>query len=517
MRRATLAPESAVRSVLALAAIVAVTSARADTPPAVTPTTEPPIEIQADWGGATLESKAKASLQVVFNPLYRRESPIHARLFEELRKLEADEVRLVPWLPYPKLAVAALEPPGEKSTSWDFSLIDPLMVDFMRAMNGRKVMLNFSVIPQWMFVTDKPVPYPKNPDEITWDYQQGTALRDQSEQEIAEYYARVASWYTRGGFVDERGKRHESPHEFSFDAWEVFNEPNTEHETVPKEYTERYDAIVEAVRKVAPKMRFAGPALSFPLQNLPFFRYFLDPANHRPGIPVDILTYHFYAMVPRDHPAGACPSPAFIQNDKFAVGARDIEELRARLRPEAATAINEIGAIIFEELSQHKPGYEEKPIEDRWWNLSAALFAHQFATLALLGVEVIGQSAFAQYPGQFPSVSMIDWKTGRPNARYWVLDMIKDRLGPGDRLVSTTASKRWVHAQGFLTGSGERALLLVNKCDRELVVQVPASAGARSLQVDTAFEPPAEKVVAADDRVRLGRFGVALLTLGKGQ
>jgi hypothetical protein len=501
-----------VRFLLFLAAILATISAQAQTPPPVPPA-DAPIEVQADWDGARLESRTTASLQVVLNPLYRRESPIHARVFEALAKLEADEVRLVPWLPYPKLAVAALEPPGEKGTSWDFSLIDPMVVDFMKAVNGRRVMLNFSVIPQWMFATEKPVPYPKDPDEITWDYQQGTELRDPSEKELAEYYARIASWYTRGGFVDERGKRHDSPHKFSFDAWEVFNEPNTEHETVPKEYVERYDAIVDAVREVAPKMRFAGPAVSFPMQNLPFFRDFLDPANHRPGIPIDILTYHFYALVPRDFPAGACPSPAFNQNDKLVDGARDIEAMRARLRPEAATAINEIGALIFEEMSQDKPGYDAKPIEDRWWNLSAAIFAHQFATLSLLGIEVVGQSALAQYPGQFPSVSMIDWKTGKPNARYWVLDMIKDRLGPGDSLVSTTASKRLVHAQGFVTKRGEKQLLLVNKCDREMMVKVPAAAGARVVQVDTAFDPPAEKTVGADSNVRLGRFGVAVVTL----
>lgn len=478
---------------------------------AATPSPEPPIEITVDWDGPSLESQAAASLQVVINPLFRRESPIHDRVFESLRDLGAREVRFVAWLPYPKLGVAALEPPSEKTTSWDFSLIDPMVADFMRAMEGRSVTIDFSVVPQWMFVTEKPVAYPADPNGITWTYQQGTELRDTSGKELADYYARLASWYTRGGFVDERGKRHDSPHRFQFDAWEVFNEPNTEHEMTPEQYTQRYDAIVEAVRAVAPKMRFAGPGVSFPQQNLPFFTHFLDPAKHRPGIPVDFLTYHFYAVVPRDRPAGACPSPAFGQNDRFIAGARDIEAIRHRLRPEAKTAVNEIGAILFEELQQTKPDYEHQAIDAGWWNLSAAVFAHQFATLALLGVDVVGQSALAQYPDQFPSVSMLDWETGRPNARYWVLKMLIDHFGPGDRLMQTAFPSRNVHAQAFVTRRGRKAVLLVNKCDREAVVSIPGFAGARAVRVDTAFDPPAESVVGEDGRVRLGNFGVAVV------
>ena len=43
-----------------------------------------------------------------------------------------------------------------------------------------------------------------------WDYEQGTELRDPSFKEVADYYARLLSWYTKGGFTDELGKRHES-------------------------------------------------------------------------------------------------------------------------------------------------------------------------------------------------------------------------------------------------------------------------------------------------------------------
>jgi hypothetical protein len=46
---------------------------------------------------------------VVVNPPLRRGSPIHAPAFRALRDLQADQVRFVPWLPYPRLAVAELE------------------------------------------------------------------------------------------------------------------------------------------------------------------------------------------------------------------------------------------------------------------------------------------------------------------------------------------------------------------------------------------------------------------------
>jgi hypothetical protein len=72
------------------------------------------------------------------------------------------------------------------------------------------------------------------------------------------------SWYTQGGFTDELGKRHESGHRFKIDYWEVFNEVDFEHDMTPEQYTERYDAVVSAIRKVAPRMKFVGLALAEP-------------------------------------------------------------------------------------------------------------------------------------------------------------------------------------------------------------------------------------------------------------
>jgi hypothetical protein len=167
---------------------------------------------------------------------------MHDSAFRALHDLGCDMVRYVPWLPYPKLSVAELDPPKDGKTSWDFSLIDPMTADFMEATAGHSVLMNFSAPPQWVWKTAKPVPYPADPDEVTWNYEQGTELRDPSMKELADYYARLVSWYTQGGFKDEYGVWHPSDHHYKIDNWEVFNEVDDEHSMTPPQYTAYYDA-----------------------------------------------------------------------------------------------------------------------------------------------------------------------------------------------------------------------------------------------------------------------------------
>ena len=50
--------------------------------------------------------------QVVVNPLTVRSSPIHDAVYASIKALNASMVRFVPWLPYPRLGVAELEPPS---------------------------------------------------------------------------------------------------------------------------------------------------------------------------------------------------------------------------------------------------------------------------------------------------------------------------------------------------------------------------------------------------------------------
>src|SRR5271156_6364032 len=151
----------------------------------------PPVTI--NWESTILISRSTPTLQVVVNPPLRRGSTIHDPVYAALRDLGAENVRYVPWLPYPRLAVAELEPPTTTNTSWDFSLIDPMTIDFLKATKGHPTILNFSTMPAWLFKTPKPITYPADPDAPDWDYTQGTELNDPTLKNLGDYYARLVS------------------------------------------------------------------------------------------------------------------------------------------------------------------------------------------------------------------------------------------------------------------------------------------------------------------------------------
>jgi hypothetical protein len=478
----------------------------------------PPAQSEAvkvNWEKVIRVSQTAATLQVVVSPLMRRGSPVHDRIFQDLRDLECDDVRYVPWLPYPKMAVAELEPPAAGKTSWDFSLIDPMTEDFMDAAAGHSVIMNFSVIPQWMFKTPQPVPYPADPNQVTWDYQQGTEFRDPSLQELADYYARLVGWYTQGGFTDENGRRHASGHHYKIDTWEVLNEieSRSEHQMSPETYTRVYDAIAGAILKVAPHMKFVGLALGS--TSLPdYFEYFLNHRNHKPGIPLNMISYHFYATEKPGEDLATEQYSFFDQAEGFLKTVNYIESIRQRLSPQTGTTVDELGTILNDDSHQREPGHVTQPIPPAYWNLSAALYAYIYGNLSRLGINAAGESALAQLPGFYPSVTMVDWSTGQPNARYWVLKLIRQNFGPGDTVVTTSVPSPDVYAQGFIIPDGKRKVLLVNKRNAPFQVSLPGSSGGDVQYVDqqTGSNPAANARLSAD-MITLQGFGVAVVTL----
>jgi hypothetical protein len=478
---------------------------------------EPPPEkaaVKVEWGKIVRVSKTAPTLQVVVMPPLRRGSKIHDRIFQAIRDMGADYVRYVPWLPYPKLAVAELDPPSNGKTSWDFSLIDPMMEDFMNATAGHSVVVNFSTIPQWMFKTDKPVPYPADPDGLTWTYEQGKELRDPSRKELADYYARLVSWYTQGGFTDEAGKRHDSGHHDKIDYWEVFNEVDDEHSMSPQDYTADYDAIVGAIRQAAPQVKFVALALDSAESNMQFLEYFLDPRHHKAGIPLDMISYHFYAKPTQNEPPEAQQYTFFNQADRFLAAVRWAESIRQRLSPRTQTDLDELGSQTGTDGTGAPAGFVAPPIRNSYWNLSGAMYAYLYAELAKLGIDVAGESQLLGFPTQWPSVSMLDWETGQPNARYWVLKLLHSNFGPGDKLVDTRMGTPSVYALGFVTRDGKRKVLLINKRDRTEVVSIPGVRGGQLEVVDqqTGFQPPSSHQVESDDAT-LGGLAVAVATL----
>lgn len=505
-------PPLAARQMAALAVVSLLASMRL----AAEEPKHPRATVSVSWDKTIALSNSTPTLQVVVNPMLRPGSSMHDGSIAALRAIHANYVRFVPWLPYPRLAVAELEPPGASGTSWDFSLIDPMVKDFFDATGNTPTVINFSTIPAWLFKTDKSVGYPSDPNGLGWDYTQGTELRDPTGKELGEYYARLVSWYTNGGFSDENGKAHASGLHYHFPIWEVLNEVEFEHSMTPKQYTERYDAIVLAIHAVSPATRFMGLALEGPSDDGAWFEYFLNPANHRPGTPLDYISYHFYATPAASESPDTWQFTFFDQADRFIATVRYIELIRKRLSPSTKTDTNEIGSIL-----PGDPGSLTGPqaeIPDSYWNASGAMFAYLYANLARQGIDVVGESQLIGYPGQFPSVTMIDWKDARPNARYWVLRMLVDHFHPGDLLVDTKVGETSdVFAQGFSTVAGKK-LLLVNKRNRPIDVGLPAllEQGA-SVTVDsrTGQNPPREAPLSSG-ALTLAPFAVAIVSLGGG-
>jgi hypothetical protein len=644
-------------------------------------------QISIDWAQIARVSKTVASLQVVVNPLIRRGSPIHDNVFSELRALHADYVRFVPWYPYPLLGVAELEPPADGRTSWDFSLIDPLVEDFMQATRGHSTIMNFSTIPQWMwkspwrvqdgalyasggnngiakagaawtdytFTADvtplpsathsgapyaqsgllfrvdpetlsgagflisnypysaaaaggyvvyitvtngsghavhaKPLPFPivggqtyhvsieasgdtftiaidgttvdtvtdanypagtvgfrengaesglfdnvlvtapdgtvlfaddfsgdlskwaapgqppDDPDAVDFSYSGGTELAVPIET-VADYYRRLVAWYTQGGFTDEFGTFHASGHDYDFPYWEVLNE--LEHSLSPEFYTQLYDAIVTEIHKVSPQTKFVGVAQATP-GSAKYFTYFLNPANHATGVPLDLISYHFYAHVTTSATPDTYGSTGFPRADSFLSVVDQIEAARLQFAPDVRTTVDETGTIMDAAATQLNPA----PIPNAYWNYSAAIYAYVFARLAMKGIDVVQESQLVGYPGQYPSVSMVDWNTGLPNARYRVLQLLLQELPPGSQLVPASGVPDTCFVLGWLNADEDvRKVLVVNKTNERIAVPIAGLRNAQARVVDQASGGGAIRTDrVAGDQFTLDGYGVAVLTL----
>jgi hypothetical protein len=471
-------------------------------------------KVEVSWSKVLATSRTTPTLQVVVNPPLRRGTPVHDNAFQALKDLGAEYVRYVPWLPYPKLGVAELEPPRDGKTSWDFTFIDPMTIDFLEATKGHDSILNFSTIPQWMVKTEKPVGYPADPDGVTWTYTQGREFRDPTFKEVADYYSRLLSWYTSGGFTDEVGKRHESGHHYKVAYWEVLNEIELERDLSPESYVKLYDAVVKAMKAVSPETKFVGLALAYPGRHPEQFEYFLNPKHHAPGVPLDFISYHFYAVPTPDQGPDVQTHVFFAQADGFLNTVRYVESIRKRLSPATRTTIDEIGAISAEDLAQGEPGYVFKPIPASYWNLTCATYAYLFGEMTQIGIDVAGESQLVGYPTQFPSVSMVDWTNGKPNPRFWTLKLLKDNFGPGDKLVETKLDNPYVYAMGVVKPDGKKRLLLVNKRERDMTLAVAGAAGGRVDFVDasTGFGPPGSQKLDGEGFALHG-LAVAVVTL----
>ena len=454
------------------------------------------------------------TLQVVVQPLLKRGSPIHDAVWKSLQDLGANYVRYVPWLSFPHLSVPELRP-----GVWDFSLVDPLALDFMNSSQGHPFVLNFSVIPQWMFVGGESVQAPADPDIPMWDYERGSKLQV-SLSDLGDYYKRIFQWYTKGGFVDELGESHESGHFYEIPYWEVFNEIDGEHNMEPDDYVDRFNAVADSIRSVTPATRFVGLALSDSFQMDDYLDTFLDRGHLKDG---DMISFHFYGEEPW--------KKLFKQADYFIGQAEHIAKEvfgRKNSSPKIGLMINELGTFSAREASA-----VDDPL---YWNMSAAFYAYTVAKLASSGIQVIGESQLIGVPGQFPHVTMVNWETGAPNARFYVLKLLKDHLRRGDQIRDLRSSDSRIYARSFTRmhdcgerdeivasvldcpllqeGRMESNIIVVNKSRQSVTVRIPGIADGTLEYLDSASpESPPVRGSLDDDTINLKPYEVAIVTL----
>lgn len=126
-----------------------------------------------------------------------------------------------------------------------------------------------------------------------------------------------------------------------------------------------------------------------------WYRYFLNHSNHAPDIPLDMISYHFYAIgSSRTDPQSF--ELLFPQLDTFTFEVEQIEEIRKILSPETRTTIDELGVILPDDNNPTAPLF---PLI--YWNAAAALYAYAWGKISRYGINVVGHS---QLVGQYSNM-----------------------------------------------------------------------------------------------------------------
>ncbi|CAJ1396285.1 unnamed protein product [Effrenium voratum] len=452
--------------------------------------------VQLDESKVVRVSRTVTTLQVVSNPILDRTlqapngtrfvNPIHDTAWASLAELGADLVRYVPWYPYPKKSVAELDEPKDgKNTSWDFTHITPMLEDFMDATYGQNhsTVLNFATQPCWLFGDAKNqtqnCSYPENPDQSFFSYVRGSRanLLDPSAGDLAAYYSRLLSHIVKGEFTDEHGVTHKSGKGYSrFNrahghVWELFNE--AEHGYTVDQYIHDYDVVVPAMIAAVGGPENAPAFMGIGGATDAWVTPFLNGSKHSSHAPIDYVSLHYYAGCsnrtdPGTYSAGFFGGARqFVEKLKADIAARD-----ASGYPQAKIDLDELGVIMPDD-NNASFGLDGN-LPDIYWNAAGAFYAHLFATLAPMGVEVLGQSQLAGSPKipewgiplpQYPSVSLLDWRTGLGNARYWVLRLLIQDFAVGDELLATSVGCAQITAMAARTTGGcSSALWTSTRC-----------------------------------------------------
>lgn len=351
----------------------------------------------------------------------------------------------------------------------------------------------------------------------SYKYEKGTAPASYHGglEALGDYYGRLLAWYTRGGFVDELGVQHISGHNLNITTWEIFNEPDYEHDHTVQTYTLEFDAIVAGIRRHADperKIKFIGmnnPNIDDQAKVVEWAEYFLNVSNHAPDVRDAVGSYIGYHAYPSGHIKSKDDLASFFTyvDDFVDNKVTAVQLVVDKLAPGAITMLDECGttAPIFGGLA-----------DPTYWVASGAYWAYFWARAAVrhgANVGVVGQSQFMDSADREPGVTMMDWETGNATAKYWVTRLVAESTSLGDIFRNTTVDSARVYAQGF-THAGERRVLLINKQNANTTVLLAGAESARVVDERTHQSPPRDET-GLEGRIVLGAFATAVVTVAQ--
>lgn len=111
---------------------------------------------------------------------------------------------------------------------------------------------------------------------------------------------------------------------------------------------------------------------------------------------------------------------SFQQAGTFLGEDAQIESVRKQISPHTKTTVDVLSTMDPLGSTTVYPNYT---IPDEYWVWSGGIYAYIFSKLAVVGIDAVGESQLSGYPGQYPSVSLIDYHTG---GKPWRSETIAD-------------------------------------------------------------------------------------------
>jgi hypothetical protein len=495
-------------------------------------------KVKVDWDACPVQRSASPSLLVAADPEFLKGAKMYDAAVAGIKGLVhegADYIRLLNFNIFPGLSCALLTP-----GKWDFAAMDEVMASFKGATGNASVIIDIETAPAWMWentcfnISNQTLCVNNTCANNVSDtlpisrrvrcpyYGEAHMPRDKSWREIADYFTRVADWYTKGKFTDEQGLVHHSPQRYKIDYWEVLNEVNgkREHNLTPQQLVDVYDAQVKSMGR-RQGMKYAGSSfagMSNPHTVDEYVGALLNRSNHHPpDTPLDALTFHIYA--------GPCANRTlqgmeaiFPLTDTKINGLKRIEELRLKLRPEVELHLTESGTYCNAPRDCPSNGYQcwYQSFDPTYWVASASQWLYQYLTYTkAVDLTSVAQSQLLGYPyqydglsGEWASGTMVDFeRPGELNAKYWVEILALQQIGrPFKYCATTMAAPSDVYVQGLSSAKG-RVVVAINKRASPRSVEIAGAKGKTAWVIDLSTgNSKAREVAIEADEITLPAF-----------